>query len=38
MTLPRHAGRAQYTMTFLKYAEVPKHVQEEIVGKNKVAA
>eukprot|EP00891_Asterochloris_glomerata_P006841 jgi/Astpho2/6841/e_gw1.00105.13.1_t len=31
-------GRAQYTMTFLKYAEVPKHVQEEIVGKNKVAA
>ena len=31
-------GRAQYTMTFEKYDNVPNQIQEKIVADNKVAA
>ena len=31
-------GRAQYTMTFEKYDNVPNQIQEKIVAENKVAA
>ena len=31
-------GRAQYTMTFEKYDNVPNHIQEKIVADYKVAA
>ena len=31
-------GRAQYTMTFEKYDNVPNQIQEKIVAANKVAA
>jgi elongation factor G len=29
-------GRATYTMEFLKYAEAPNNIAEEIISKNKV--
>jgi len=31
-------GRAQYTMTFEKYDNVPNQIQEKIVADHKVAA